>query len=250
MFDENYWKRRCVEELSWQNCHIAEHGMTWKQLFFEVSTPAQKAVMSCGKKSQQFERVREMCCLLSRRYSSVELILRLDTVGMALNSHHNHHYRQEPDRSLGDNSKIPSILRFTLLGAFFRGGRHTDSREPPLGNIRRARGDIRATPRSSDIVPGAPTVTSIASHVAIQVIPHRSMKGTRAVPNILSINGFTTPGYTSPGHSFPLPPSSAHLPLSSHLTRQVQSCVLGRRGMFQKGLLKNMGFIVDTSSMD
>ncbi|CAM9765414.1 unnamed protein product, partial [Scytosiphon promiscuus] len=36
VFDENYWKRRCVERLGWQNCLIAEHGLTWKQLFFEV----------------------------------------------------------------------------------------------------------------------------------------------------------------------------------------------------------------------
>lgn len=36
VFDENYWKRRCVEQLGWQECQIAEHGLTWKQLFFEV----------------------------------------------------------------------------------------------------------------------------------------------------------------------------------------------------------------------
>ena len=42
VFDENYWKRRCVEKLGWQNCQIAEHGLTWKQLFFEVSTEAHR----------------------------------------------------------------------------------------------------------------------------------------------------------------------------------------------------------------
>ncbi|CAM9995973.1 unnamed protein product [Choristocarpus tenellus] len=36
VFDENYWKRRCVEKLGWYNCQIAEHGLTWKQLFFET----------------------------------------------------------------------------------------------------------------------------------------------------------------------------------------------------------------------
>lgn len=40
IFDENYWKRRCVEKLGWQNCQIAEHGLTWKQLFFEASAPS------------------------------------------------------------------------------------------------------------------------------------------------------------------------------------------------------------------
>ena len=33
--DENYWKRVCLENQKWDNCQIAEHGMSWKQLFFE-----------------------------------------------------------------------------------------------------------------------------------------------------------------------------------------------------------------------
>lgn len=49
MFDENYWKRRCVEKLGWQNCQIAEHGLTWKQLFFEVS-------LACGGPIHAFSR--------------------------------------------------------------------------------------------------------------------------------------------------------------------------------------------------
>jgi hypothetical protein len=36
VFDENYWKRCCVERFGWQNCQLAEHGLTWKQLFFEM----------------------------------------------------------------------------------------------------------------------------------------------------------------------------------------------------------------------
>ena len=36
VFDENYWKRRCVEQFLQRNCHISEHGLTWKQLFFET----------------------------------------------------------------------------------------------------------------------------------------------------------------------------------------------------------------------
>ncbi|CAM9752345.1 unnamed protein product [Chrysoparadoxa australica] len=35
VFDETYWKRRCIEELGWQHSQIEEHGLTWKQLFFE-----------------------------------------------------------------------------------------------------------------------------------------------------------------------------------------------------------------------
>ncbi|KAG5188925.1 hypothetical protein JKP88DRAFT_177458 [Tribonema minus] len=35
VFDENYWKRRCVEQLGWSACQLIEHGLTWKQLFFE-----------------------------------------------------------------------------------------------------------------------------------------------------------------------------------------------------------------------
>mmetsp|Transcript_32378 Transcript_32378/g.74889 ORF Transcript_32378/g.74889 Transcript_32378/m.74889 type:complete len:439 (-) Transcript_32378:158-1474(-) len=36
VFDENYWKRCCIERFGWQNCQIVEHGLTWKQLFFET----------------------------------------------------------------------------------------------------------------------------------------------------------------------------------------------------------------------
>mmetsp|Transcript_28656 Transcript_28656/g.92678 ORF Transcript_28656/g.92678 Transcript_28656/m.92678 type:complete len:195 (+) Transcript_28656:94-678(+) len=35
VFDENYWKRRCVEHFLQRNCQISEHGLTWKQLYFE-----------------------------------------------------------------------------------------------------------------------------------------------------------------------------------------------------------------------
>lgn len=33
--DENYWSRCATEERGWKNCSVAEHGQTWKQLFFE-----------------------------------------------------------------------------------------------------------------------------------------------------------------------------------------------------------------------
>ena len=36
VFDEAYWKRCCVERFGWQSCQLAEHGLTWKQLFFEL----------------------------------------------------------------------------------------------------------------------------------------------------------------------------------------------------------------------
>ena len=32
---ESYWKRCCLEGKGWRNCQIAEHGLTWKQTFFE-----------------------------------------------------------------------------------------------------------------------------------------------------------------------------------------------------------------------
>mmetsp|Transcript_39495 Transcript_39495/g.123564 ORF Transcript_39495/g.123564 Transcript_39495/m.123564 type:complete len:439 (-) Transcript_39495:962-2278(-) len=35
VFDENYWKRRCLDKYAWHNCRIEEHGLTWKQLFYE-----------------------------------------------------------------------------------------------------------------------------------------------------------------------------------------------------------------------
>jgi hypothetical protein len=33
--DENYWKRRCMQSLAASECQIIEHGLTWKQLYFE-----------------------------------------------------------------------------------------------------------------------------------------------------------------------------------------------------------------------
>jgi hypothetical protein len=33
--DEHYWRRVCLEGKRWENCQIAQHGMSWKQLFFE-----------------------------------------------------------------------------------------------------------------------------------------------------------------------------------------------------------------------
>ena len=36
VFDENYWKRRCIEQFTLRNCQIRDHGLTWKQLFFET----------------------------------------------------------------------------------------------------------------------------------------------------------------------------------------------------------------------
>lgn len=36
VFDENYWKRCCIERFGWHHCHLVEHGLTWKRLFFET----------------------------------------------------------------------------------------------------------------------------------------------------------------------------------------------------------------------
>ena len=35
VFNENYWKRCCVQRFGWQNCHLEEHGLLWKQMYFE-----------------------------------------------------------------------------------------------------------------------------------------------------------------------------------------------------------------------
>ena len=37
VYNENYWKRCCVEKYGWHNCVLAEHGLLWKQLYFEKS---------------------------------------------------------------------------------------------------------------------------------------------------------------------------------------------------------------------
>jgi Ran GTPase-activating protein (RanGAP) involved in mRNA processing and transport len=35
VYNENYWKRCCVEKYGWHNCNLHEHGFLWKQMFFE-----------------------------------------------------------------------------------------------------------------------------------------------------------------------------------------------------------------------
>jgi len=35
IYDESYWKRCCVEKYGWHNCLLTEHGLLWKQLYFE-----------------------------------------------------------------------------------------------------------------------------------------------------------------------------------------------------------------------
>jgi hypothetical protein len=35
VYNENFWKRCCVDKYGWHNCNISEHGMLWKQAFFE-----------------------------------------------------------------------------------------------------------------------------------------------------------------------------------------------------------------------
>ncbi|CAM9156114.1 unnamed protein product, partial [Ectocarpus fasciculatus] len=35
IYNENYWKRCCVEKYGWQNCRLPEHGFMWKQMYFE-----------------------------------------------------------------------------------------------------------------------------------------------------------------------------------------------------------------------
>lgn len=35
VYDEGYWKRVSVEKYGWHNCVLSEHGLMWKQLFFE-----------------------------------------------------------------------------------------------------------------------------------------------------------------------------------------------------------------------
>ncbi len=35
IYNESYWKRCCVDKYGWHNCHLHEHNLLWKQLFFE-----------------------------------------------------------------------------------------------------------------------------------------------------------------------------------------------------------------------
>jgi hypothetical protein len=35
VYNEAYWKRCCVDKFGWHNCELNEHGLLWKQVFFE-----------------------------------------------------------------------------------------------------------------------------------------------------------------------------------------------------------------------
>lgn len=35
IYNESYWKRCCVDKYGWHNCHLDEHNLLWKQLYFE-----------------------------------------------------------------------------------------------------------------------------------------------------------------------------------------------------------------------
>jgi Ran GTPase-activating protein (RanGAP) involved in mRNA processing and transport len=35
IFNENYWKKCCIERFGWQNCKLEDHGLLWKQMYFE-----------------------------------------------------------------------------------------------------------------------------------------------------------------------------------------------------------------------
>jgi hypothetical protein len=35
VYNENYWKRCCIDKFGWTNCQLADHGFLWKQMYFE-----------------------------------------------------------------------------------------------------------------------------------------------------------------------------------------------------------------------
>jgi hypothetical protein len=35
IYNESFWKKCCVDKYGWHNCHLSEHNLLWKQLYFE-----------------------------------------------------------------------------------------------------------------------------------------------------------------------------------------------------------------------
>jgi hypothetical protein len=35
IFNESYWKRCCINKFGWHNCQLIEHGLLWKQIYYE-----------------------------------------------------------------------------------------------------------------------------------------------------------------------------------------------------------------------
>lgn len=72
VFDENYWKQRCQQFPS-RNYQINEHGLTWKQLFFETH------LQQCLEEHDSHEEGRRGLDLLSVASYSQNYIFTLKT---------------------------------------------------------------------------------------------------------------------------------------------------------------------------
>jgi hypothetical protein len=57
VYNENYWKRCCVEKFGWHNCNIHEHGYLWKQMYFEKTL--QQKLEDFDPETQNIESIYE-----------------------------------------------------------------------------------------------------------------------------------------------------------------------------------------------
>ena len=58
IYNENYWKRCCVEKFGWHHCHLTAHGYLWKQMYFE--TLLQERLEGFDAMSDEFDSLLQL----------------------------------------------------------------------------------------------------------------------------------------------------------------------------------------------
>jgi len=71
VFDENYWKGRCLQQVVQRSCQINQHGLSWKQLFFETH------LQQCFEEIDSTTEHEFSCVLLSSAHAYQDYIFTL-----------------------------------------------------------------------------------------------------------------------------------------------------------------------------
>lgn len=102
--DENYWKRACLMREGWVNCQIAEHGLTWKQLYFEQNLQEELENFGWDPEKKRYDpSVEELDSLLQKIKASQDNVFCL-TINQLLS-----HIDMEQVCSL-----LPNLTKLTL----------------------------------------------------------------------------------------------------------------------------------------
>jgi Leucine Rich repeat len=56
--NETFWKRVCLNKYGWTHCHLGDHGMRWKQVYFEKMI--RELLEECDGREESIDRIREV----------------------------------------------------------------------------------------------------------------------------------------------------------------------------------------------